>query len=188
MDYTLCKNRLFVIFYDRNLQKYFLRYINDSTSKNLIYIKITQPFAITQKQYFSMCQLIFSICPIDVGKNNGNELKVVIYSKEKEISNSSLSNFSNYISNRNVYYFKPKDSPITIGRYKCTITLDYSSLSKKQCSIVYNPEEMCWEIFDGFEEKPSTNGTWLTLNSKYDINDTTFVKIGNNVIKINPIN
>ena len=33
-------------------------------------------------------------------------------------------------------------------------------------------------LHDGLKGKPSTNGTWLLLKSKYEISNTTYFKIG----------
>jgi len=49
-------------------------------------------------------------------------------------------------------------SPVTIGRSKCTLNIEASFLSKKQCQINYDSGR--WYIRDGFEGKDSTNGTW----------------------------
>jgi hypothetical protein len=97
----------------------------------------------------------------------------IVISKDKCVTNEKLT-----------YNFEPKDSPVTIGRGDCKITLNYSSLSKKHCTICYNLYYNTWEIHDGFEDKKSTNGTWLLVNSKYEIKEDTFVKIDNNTFKI----
>lgn len=157
-----------------------------------MHIKVIKPLQIKKKYFFTLNQIVFSVDPgksDDLMKNSSTSssqsfsqhsfcetLKIVVYN-----------NTNNQISkdNRTVYYFKSSDSPILIGRSKCTITLDYSFLSKKHCSIVFNKDENCWEISDGFSNRPSLNGTWLMVNSKYEINDRTFVKIGNNILKVN---
>ena len=74
-----------------------------------------------------------------------------------------------------------------MGRSKCSISLDYSCLSKKHCSIIFNSEDYIWEINDGFDNRPSTNGLWMALKTKYEINDKTLLKIGSNTLKINMV-
>jgi predicted component of type VI protein secretion system len=60
--------------------------------------------------------------------------------------------------------------------------LEYSSLSKRHCVLEYI--ENNWIIKDGYNGKNSTNGTWLWLNSKYELNEDTLVRVGSNVFKI----
>lgn len=82
--------------------------------------------------------------------------------------------------------FDTTDSPITIGRNTTnTISLDDSFLSKNQCAFIYDKVYCVWKIIDGTESKRSTHGTWLLIDSKYEITGTTLVKISNSVFKIN---
>jgi hypothetical protein len=87
-----------------------------------------------------------------------------------------------------MYIFNSEDSPITIGRQNCTVNLDFSFLSKRNCTILYNAEKKAWEIFDGNGGSPSTNGTWLTVKSKFEITNETDFKIGNNIMRIKMVN
>ncbi len=77
------------------------------------------------------------------------------------------------------------DSPINIGRGKTNeVKIDSLVLSKKQTSIEYNKSSNIWEIKDGSGSKPSLNGTWLLLNSKYELKHDSYIKLRNNTIKI----
>ena len=145
-----------------------------------MYVKINRGYQIKRKQYFSINQLALSIDPNAIDEDNKNHenftsLKIILYNntegddKEKE---------------EKVFYFYPSDSPVTIGRSKCSITLDYSFLSKRHCEINYNREEEVWEINDGYKRNVSTNGIWMLLKTKYEVHETTHVKIGNNILKI----
>lgn len=63
-----CKNksnRLFVIFYDRLSQKYFIRNFNESMmkEKSLIYIKVDSSYNIESKKFFLMGQMLVNIDP-----------------------------------------------------------------------------------------------------------------------------
>jgi pSer/pThr/pTyr-binding forkhead associated (FHA) protein len=116
-------------------------------------------------------------------------LKIVVYDhsekvKEEREKKEKMSNAGSSTSSNQVFLFKPADSPVLIGRTKCNISLNFSFLSKRHCEIIYNKQEGVWEINDGYNGKTSTNGTWLMLKSKYEISETTFVKIGSNVIKV----
>jgi len=83
---------------------------------------------------------------------------------------------------QNKYDFSSSDSPITIGRKNCVITINSNAISKNQSTLFF--ENKSWFITDGFENKGSTNGTWLLLDSKHEINEPVHIKIGSNVIKI----
>jgi len=72
-----------------------------------------------------------------------------------------------------------------LGRGKsCKIKIDSNFLSKHHTTIEYNNNSKFWEIKDGFESKSSLNGTWLLLDSKFELIDETFIKIGNHTIKL----
>jgi hypothetical protein len=162
-----------------------------------MYIKMTHHYPIRRKQYFSINQIAFSVDPQNEEGNSQDKfhtqsnLKIVIYDQavEKErdreslIPENGLGSTKSTSSNK-VFTFKPADSPITIGRCKCSISLDFSFLSKRHCRIEYNKTEGVWEICDGYKGKPSTNGTWLLQKSKFEISNTTYVKIGSNIIKV----
>jgi hypothetical protein len=126
----------------------------------------------------------------DNNNNNPNNDSDTLISKSnlKLSSISNQSNTNNH-SNKIEYLFDKSKSPIKIGRRKntCHVHIDSSLLSKVHCVLNYNNDSHCWEIYDGdgTGHKPSTNGTWLWINSKFEINEEiTFVKMGNNIIKI----
>jgi len=57
-----------------------------------------------------------------------------------------------------------------IGRSpNCDIRIEDELLSKMQATVVYDSKIGMWVIIDGFEGKPSTNGTWLYLNEEIKI-------------------
>lgn len=86
---------------------------------------------------------------------------------------------------RNVYTFAIKDSPVILGRGKTSsVKIDSTFLSKKHTTIVYNKHSKFWQISDGNDNKPSLNGTWLLLDTKYELNEESYIKIGTNVIKL----
>ncbi len=178
----MCKIRLFVIFYERNNGKYYIKSISEkSESKILMYVKITSPYQITSKQYFSMKGVVFTASPTPVDHDEGimeNSIKITVI---MEIKRQTFEN------NSKTYYFDPTQSPITIGRGDCSIKLDYSFLSKKHCTVYFNDKTLLWEIDDGFEGKRSTNGIWLTLNSRYELKEENIIKIGNSSFNVTMI-
>ena len=191
LNNEICKKRLFAVNYERNEQKYYLRSI-DNDNNRIIYVKLshTLPHTIKKKQYLSMRQVVFSVSLEDANDKRSKSLKIVICC-EPIFKNNQISHTSTYDSNNNnkkMYIFNSEDSPITIGRQNCTVNLDFSFLSKRNCTIVYNAEKKAWEIYDGNGGRPSTNGTWLTVKSKFEINNDTDFKIGNNIMRIKMVN
>jgi pSer/pThr/pTyr-binding forkhead associated (FHA) protein len=91
-----------------------------------------------------------------------------------------------YSGEQRIFYsFGIKDSPIILGRGKdCKVRIESTFLSKKHTTIEYNKEVRVWQIRDGDENKPSLNGTWLLLDTKHELKDENFIKIGNNVIRM----
>jgi len=72
-----------------------------------------------------------------------------------------------------------------MGRGKVSkIVIMSAFLSKQHTSIVFNESAKAWEIKDGVNNNPSLNGTWILLNSNYELKEDTLIKIGNNVIRI----
>ncbi len=60
---------------------------------------------------------------------------------------------------------------VRIGRLNvCEITIEDNSLSKFQSAITYDPARG-WMLQDGYEGRPSTNGTWLYLSDAFEIYD-----------------
>jgi len=126
-----------------------------------------------------MLKVVFSVSPSE--SENQNLKLVILKSSSKE--NSKMDKSSDPIA----YTLRPQDSPITIGRGNCLIKLNHSFLSKLHCTIVFNQSDKFWEISDGHQGRSSTNGTWVMMNSKYEISDETIVKISNNTFKISLI-
>lgn len=91
-----------------------------------------------------------------------------------------------YIGENKINYnFTVGDSPIIFGRGKsCKVKIDSNFLSKKHTTVEFNKYSKIWEIRDGYDQNWSLNGTWLWLNTKYEINETIYLKIGTNIIKI----
>lgn len=71
-----------------------------------------------------------------------------------------------------IYYYKQEytGKSIVIGRTPdCDIRINDKLLSKSQASIAFDPAHSSWILTDGFNNKPSTNGTWLYLNENFEM-------------------
>lgn len=86
-----------------------------------------------------------------------------------------------------------KYKKFSIGRSQmCDIHLPENTISRTQCRTVF--EEGKWALFDGLENKPTVNGTWLcvsrTSNSPreysepYPLHSGAQVKISDTVMQI----
>ena len=77
--------------------------------------------------------------------------------------------------------FTPEDSPIRIGRMTdCRIRFEDTSLSRYHCALHY---DKTWMIYDGDQEKPSTNGTWLFAEQFFEIFDGMTFKVGETLLR-----
>lgn len=57
-----------------------------------------------------------------------------------------------------------------IGRSpNCDIRVDDELLSKMQATVYYDQIIESWVLEDGYDTKPSTNGTWLYLNEEMPV-------------------
>ncbi len=158
--------QLFIIFFDRKKTRYYIQYLNKEFNKNKLFmsIRIFNEFFINKNEnkffYLLLGKLIVHI---SIGENDMLNFKV--------FKNFSSNNEKRKISQ---YNFEIKDSPITIGREKCSITIDNNFLSRIHCTFIYGKNNK-WCLIDGNEKrKHSTHGTWIILN--------------NNIFELNPSN
>ena len=77
---------------------------------------------------------------------------------------------------------------VTVGRDKAaTIYLKDKGFSKIHTSFLWNWVKKFWELKDGNEEQPSTNGTWIYAESSYEICDDTVIEVGSSKLRISLI-
>ncbi len=65
--------------------------------------------------------------------------------------------------------------------------LENYAYSRVHTSFYYDNEEKSWYVQDGFENKSSTNGTWIYLDWPWQIDDGVKFRIGSNFLKITKI-
>lgn len=86
------------------------------------------------------------------------------------------------------FYFSPSNRNITIGRYELAdVKLNDKLLSSIHCQINYT-EKGGWKLFDGHNDKPSTNGTWIYINEGHKIYNKMIFKTNQTVFQANIIN
>ncbi len=73
---------------------------------------------------------------------------------------------------------------IRIGRHNgCEICIEDNTLSKRQAHVLFSPEKG-WQLIDGYEGKPSTNGTWLYVSEDFEIYDGLIFKAHQTLFKV----
>lgn len=84
-------------------------------------------------------------------------------------------------------YFKDEGQEIIIGRTpNCDIRIDDKLLSKSQAHIKCN--DGMWTLNDGYNNKPSTNGTWLYLNEDFEMFDGMVFKANQTIFEVKLLN
>jgi predicted component of type VI protein secretion system len=72
-----------------------------------------------------------------------------------------------------------------IGRTPdCDIRINDKLLSKSQASISFDPDHSSWILTDGFNNKPSTNGTWLYLNENFEMHTGMIFKANQTIFVV----
>ncbi len=143
-------------------------------SGNLIVrLSTNMNFPITKNKKILISEHLFDVSPKADGK-----LEILVI-------NGNSENKANSILKKEC--FDPKEIQlVTVGRDKsATIFLKDKGFSKIHTSFLWNRVKKFWELKDGNEEKPSTNGTWIYAESSYEIFDDTLIEVGSSKLKIN---
>ena len=96
-----------------------------------------------------------------------------------------------------VYYYSSSalSKDIVIGRTPdCDIRINDKLLSKSQASIRFAEQRLLeggmagaqqtWVLSDGFQGKPSTNGTWLYLNEDFQMHEGMIFKANQTIFSV----
>jgi hypothetical protein len=105
--------------------------------------------------------------------NSSEFLEITVFYKDSE--------------SKKKYTFSQSVGKLSIGRVNCNIIIENSNVSKKHCVIEYDTTINQWKIRDGYQNKPSTHGTWLMIDSKYEISTKTVAKLNNHTFLIEPV-
>jgi predicted component of type VI protein secretion system len=72
-----------------------------------------------------------------------------------------------------------------IGRTPdCDIRINDKLLSKNQACITFLPDQTSWWLIDGFNNKKSTNGTWLYLNEDFKMHNGMIFKANQTIFSV----
>ena len=164
------EKRLFVIFFNKKNEKFYFRSINDKEEKKnsqFIYLKLSvNPLIINNKmkKYFQIGDIIFK-----TEINDNNQIHIILHLN---------------IGKKTLYFNSNQKKIITFGRDNLsTVKLNENMISKIHCTIEFKNNN--WVIYDGNGKKPSTNGTWMFCNEKFELNDEiNYAKIGKSIIQI----
>ena len=157
---------LFTIEYNNIKKKYILfsNCFNENQDLNL-FIKLEIDFPISQKYKFSLGEVHFSVQP-----KPGGALELEMNMEDGEIES---------------HLFGIAKEMVKIGRSKdCDIILKSLAYSRIQSCFYYKEEENIWYIQDGFDGKPSMNGTWLFINFPFEINNNIKLRDGKNLLEL----
>lgn len=163
------KQNIFLIYYRKDLEKFFLEPVFDNKEVFYVFVKIINPYLLTTETV-AFCVLSY-IFKIKVNNNNKKELLIEYGTNENLTS---------------VEFNSEKKTEFYIGRKQDSdIEITDSQVSREQAMIYY--ENGNWYIKDGGKEKPSGSGTWLFLDKNYEIKSDMIFMVGSSTIKLDYI-
>lgn len=121
---------------------------------------------------------------IDIQNNNNN-----LFQEDSKLVNYEISivKYDKDPSNNKLFKFNSNTkTSITIGRSSdCDIQLKNSFISKVHLRIEFNNIANKWSLLDGSLRKPSSQGSWVILNSKVVIEENSEIKFNNHSMMFN---
>jgi len=164
--------QLFSINFDVNTKKYILNILHNNI-KIFVKLKPGEKFCINEKCYFNIGEKY-----IEAFYKDGIKISIL---DSLNYKNNSIDYFYH------IDYFNKNNSVIIGKGNESNIQIKNDYLSHKHCEILYDKDNNKFFIKDGFENKFSSNGTWLCINKNYILdndNKNEYIKINNEVIKI----
>ena len=166
---------IFIIYFDKEKKSYFIRpYSSKNNDNRILYIKLSNGYnlPLKQKEIISAGNIIFQVTPLE-----NNNLEVVNLSKQN-LSMTPKQTFN-----------ASSKKEVTIGRNKeCDFAFPKDkSFSRFQTTFEFDDTKKEWTIFDGKENKSSTNGTWIFGTHSFLIKEEMILEILNSKIIIKEI-
>ncbi len=160
------KQNIFLIYYRRDLQKFYLEPVFDNKEVFFVFVKLLNPYLLTTEP-IAFCVLSY-IFKINIDKMNKKEV-IIEYGKNENLTR--------------VEFNCEKKTEFYIGRKQDSdIELPENEISREQAMIYYEKDN--WYIKDGGKEKPSGSGTWLFLDKRYEITNDIIFMVGSSTIKL----
>ena len=160
------KQNIFLIYYRKDLQKFFLEPVFDNKEVFFVFVKMLNPYLLTSET-IAFCVLSY-IFKIKVNNTNKKEL-LIEYGTNENLSQVEF----NCEKKKEFYIGRKQDADININE---------SQVSREQTMIYFENDN--WYIKDGGKEKPSGSGTWLFLDKKYEIKSDMIFMVGTSSIKL----
>ena len=155
-----------MIYYRKDLQKFYLEPVFDNKEIFFVFVKLLNPYLLTTES-IAFCVLSY-IFKIKVNKSNNKEV-IIEYGKNENLTQ--------------VEFNCEKKKEFYIGRKQGSdIELPESEISREQAMIYYEKDN--WYIKDGGKEKPSGSATWLFLEKRYEITHDIIFMVGSSTIKL----
>ena len=163
-EMTLNNPEAFLIYYRRDMQKYYLESISENKEHFFIFVLLSSPHILTTETVIvSVLNYNFKI------KTSQDKKEVIIeYGQSENLTKSTFNNQEK----KKFYIGRKADADIVITE---------GQVSREQTMIYFENDN--WYIKDG-GERPSGSGTWLFINKKYQIQDSFIFKIGPSKMKI----
>ena len=160
------KQNIFLIYYRKDLQKFYLEPVFDNKEVFFVFVKLLNPYLLTTES-IAFCVLSY-IFKIKVNKND-NKKVTIEYGKNENLAQ--------------VEFNSEKKNEFYIGRKQDSdIELPENEVSREQAMIYY--EKGNWYIKDGGKEKASGSGTWLFLDKRYEITNDIIFMVGSSTLKL----
>ena len=147
-------------------------YMKDFKNGNGIFLKIEKNISIEPEVKYTF--LIYNNCYVDfIIQSNSNEVFIDVNNKNKE-------KFK-YIEKKSIIIGKSKNNDIVLPYIE--------GISRIQLTFFYDEINENFFIYDGFysiennDVKPSTNGIWLLINSKFEIKNNMVFRAGKTYFK-----
>ncbi len=167
---------VFIIFFRKENQKFYIK--SNPEHKHLsgnVIVKLNHNtnFPIVKNQKVLISEHLLDVSP----ENEGRLQLIVINGNSDKKENSVLKKIS----------FDPNETKkVTVGRDKSAIVcLKDNGFSKIHSTFLFDANKKIWELRDGTDYKPSTNGTWIYAESSYEICDNMVIEVGTSKLKIN---
>ena len=162
---------IFSIYYKLEDKSYYIRaYCGKGSDNKILFIKLNNEnkYIIKRKELISAGNIIFQATPL-----NNNCLEIINLTNRKHSNNRRIFDGFN-------------QKKITIGRHKeCDFFFPKDkSFSRFQTTFIFDEEQKEWSVFDGKDNKGSTNGTWIFGIHSFLIKNEMIVEILNSKIKI----
>ena len=189
LDENKNEGKFFKIFFDKNLEKYFIQDLGSGYGTFIRLVK-DENFILKDNTLVNIGNsfLIFTYSNnfdtnndnININEDNINKIINDSIDNNNNILYLKISSADNFYS---TFVFNNKNTIYKLGRNdKCDIIIHDKMLSRIHCIVYYDNNYNIWMIKDGGEKGMSTNGTWIFAYDKIEIKNEMIFKINANLL------